>query len=202
MGHCLWTGIVDEDKAAAMGKHFVSSELHSGWGVRTLATSCAGYNPVSYHCGSVWPHDNAIVAAGLIRYGLVEEAHRIIDGMLDVAQSLGGRLPELFAGVSRDELAVPAAYPTSCVPQAWAAAAPRFFVRMMLRLDPSLTSDKVWMAPVLPPSVSWLRVERIPLGDATISVEVFDEEVVVEGLPPHLELIREPRQPLTAPLTE
>ena len=73
MGHCLWTGILDEDKAAIVGEHLVSDEMFSGWGIRTLATSMTGFNPISYHNGSVWPHDNAICAAGLMRYGLVDE---------------------------------------------------------------------------------------------------------------------------------
>src|SRR5439155_2287864 len=82
MGHCLWTGIVDQDKAAAVARRLLLPELFSGWGVRTLATSVGGYNPISYHCGSVWPHDNAIIAAGLMRYGFVEEAQRVILGQL------------------------------------------------------------------------------------------------------------------------
>ncbi|MCU1343944.1 MAG: Amylo-alpha,6-glucosidase, partial [Acidimicrobiia bacterium] len=121
MGHCLWTGIVDPDKAEQVAKHLMSPEMFSGWGVRTLATSMAAYNPVSYHNGSIWPHDNAICAAGLSRYGFSEAAHRIIEGQLAVATAGSGRLPELFAGFDRAELPVPASYPTSCSPQAWAA---------------------------------------------------------------------------------
>src|SRR5690606_20071339 len=93
MGHCLWTGIVDDDKAAAVARHLAGPELNSGWGVRTLAASMPAYNPVSYHRGSVWPHDTALSAAGLMRYGFVAEAHRLIDGLLGVAGATGGRLP-------------------------------------------------------------------------------------------------------------
>ena len=98
------------------------------------------YNPVSYHNGSVWPHDNAIAAAGLVRYGRVEEAHRIITAQLDVAAEYEGRMPELFAGFSRAELPVPASYPTSCSPQAWASASPLLWLRTLLRLAPSASN--------------------------------------------------------------
>jgi glycogen debranching enzyme len=99
MGHCLWTGIVDQDKATSVARHLLSPEMFSGWGIRTLATSMAGYNPISYHCGSVWPHDNAIITAGLMRYGFVEEAQRVILALLHAAETQGGRLPELFSGI-------------------------------------------------------------------------------------------------------
>ncbi len=106
IGHCLWTGIVDDDKARLVAERIMSYEMFSGWGIRTLATSMGGYNPVSYHCGSVWPHDTAIVAAGLARYGFDEAALKIVRALLDAAQALGGRLPELFSGLDRDELSV------------------------------------------------------------------------------------------------
>ncbi|MGH9182769.1 MAG: amylo-alpha-1,6-glucosidase [Acidimicrobiales bacterium] len=200
MGHCLWTGIVDEDKAAAVARRLVSPELFTGWGVRTLASTMVGYNPVSYHNGSVWPHDNAIVAAGLMRYGFVDEASRVIAGLLDAAVAFGGRLPELFGGLDRSELAVPLTYPASCSPQAWASAAPLNLLRTMLRLDPWLPEGKLWLAPVLPSTVSRLRVDRIPLGGARVCVEVDGDDVSVEGLPPGVEVIRQPRRPLTAEL--
>jgi glycogen debranching enzyme len=200
MGHCLWTGIVDEDKAPSVAAHLLSPDMFSGWGVRTMAASMAAYNPVSYHCGSVWPHDNALIAAGLMRYGFVEEATRVIEGLLDAAATSGGRLPELFSGLGRDELSVPAAYPTSCVPQAWAAASPLLFLRTLLRLDPWVPHGRVWLAPVLPPSVHRLRVDRIPIGDDRLGVEVVDGVVRIEGLGAEVELVQSPRRPLTAAL--
>ena len=113
MGHCLWTGILDADKADAVARKLVGPDLFSGWGVRTLGASMVGYNPISYHCGSVWPHDNAIVAAGLMRYGYVREAQRVIMAILDAAVAQGGRLPELFSGLERMELPLVVSYPTS-----------------------------------------------------------------------------------------
>jgi glycogen debranching enzyme len=197
MGHCLWTGIVDEDKAAAVARHLVDGDLFSGWGVRTLAQSSGGFNPVSYHCGSVWPHDTALAVAGLMRYGFVAEAHKIVEALLDVAAVLGGRLPELFAGVSRHELAVPAAYPTSCVPQAWAAATPLLLVRSLLRLEPWLPQGRIWVAPALPPSMARLRVSGVPLAGSRVTIDVTDGKLTVDGLPSGIELVPAPRDPLT-----
>ena len=199
MGHCLWTGILDEDKAAVVARHLVSPELFSGWGVRTLATSMVGYNPISYHCGSVWPHDNAIIAAGLMRYGFVEEAHAVMNAMIDAAGHQGGRLPELFSGLSRDELPIVVSYPTSCSPQAWSSASPLLFLRTMLRFDPWVPHGKVWLSPSLPASIGRLQVDNIPLAGARVRVVVErDGQVEVDGLPSSLALVTEPRHPLTA----
>ena len=198
MGHCLWTGIVDADKAPLVAERLLSPEMFSGWGIRTLATSMRGYNPISYHCGSVWPHDNAIIAAGLMRYGFAEEAQRVIMAMLDAAWSQGGRLPELFSGLDRTEFPSVVSYPTSCSPQAWAAASPLLFLRTLLRLDPWVPHGKVWLSPALPESIGTLRVDRIPLAGRRVTVEVSDNNVKVEGLPADLELISAPRDPMTA----
>ncbi len=198
MGHCLWTGIVDQDKAAAVAGHLVSPAMFTGWGVRTLATTMVGYNPISYHNGSVWPHDSALVAAGLMRYGFVEEAQRVVMGLIDAAMAVGGRLPELFGGLDRSELPVPLGYPASCSPQAWAAASPLLLLRLLLRFDPWLPHGKLWLAPVVPKAIGRLRVGHIPLGGGRVAVEVDGDDVSVEGLPPGVELVREPRQPLSA----
>ncbi len=198
MGHCLWTGIVDADKAASVAQHLLSPAMFSGWGVRTLAASTPGYNPVSYHCGSVWPHDNALIASGLMRYGFVDHAHRVIEAMLDVAASNGGRLPELFSGLGRDEVGVPAAYPTSCVPQAWAAASPLLFLRTLLRIDPWVPRRRLWVAPALPPSINRLRLDRVPVGTDRIDLEVDYGSLRVRGLSPDVELVRAPRGSLSA----
>ncbi|HEV2068833.1 MAG TPA: glycogen debranching N-terminal domain-containing protein [Acidimicrobiales bacterium] len=202
MGHCLWTGIVDEDKAAAVAGHLLSPAMFSGWGVRTLATTMVGYNPISYHNGSVWPHDSAIVAAGLMRYGFVEEAQRISMGLIDTAAAVGGRLPELFGGLDRSELPGPLGYPASCSPQAWAAAAPLLLLRHLLRFDPWLPHGKLWLDPVVPRAIGRLRVGHIPLGGGRLAVEVDGADVSVEGLPPGVELVREARQPLSAEASE
>ena len=198
IGHCLWTGIVDEDKARAVADRLLSPEMFSGWGIRTLSSDMVGYNPVSYHVGSVWPHDNAIIAAGLTRYGFVEEAHRVIIGLLDASTHFGGRLPELFGGLGRDEVPFPVSYPSSCSPQAWAAASPLMFLRSILRLDPWVPHGKVWIDPVLPPAITRLRVDRIPLAGRRVTVEVDRHGMHAKGLGPGIQLLQTPRDPLTA----
>jgi len=198
-GHCLWTGILDEDKAAVVARRLVGPELFSGWGVRTLATSTVGYNPLSYQVGSVWPHDNAIVASGLMRYGFVAEAQQVIGGMLDAAASFGGRLPELFAGFDRDEFDFPVSYPSSCSPQAWAAATPLMFLRTLLRFEPWIPAGRVRLAPALLPSMGRLRVEGVPLLGARCTIDVDGEETKVSGLPSEVDLVLEPRPALGGP---
>jgi len=198
IGHCLWTGIIDEDKAAAVAEHLVSPQMFTGWGVRTLASSMGGYNPVSYHCGSVWPHDTAIAAAGLMRYGFVEEAHRVITGLLDAAARQGGRLPELFSGLDRQELDAVVPHPAACSPQACASAAPLLLLRSLLRLDPWVPQGKVWLAPVLPEEVGTIVVDRVPLGGARVRIEATGTALKVEGLPAELELVQAGRRPTTA----
>ncbi|MCU1694552.1 MAG: hypothetical protein JWR34_615, partial [Mycobacterium sp.] len=147
MGHCLWTGIVDDDKAPAVAAHLAGPALSSGFGVRTLSTDMTAYNPMSYHNGSVWPHDTAITVAGLARYGFIEEAQRISVGLIEASQHFGGRLPELFCGFDRTEFPSPVPYPTSCTPQAWAAAASRLILRSLLQLNPDVPHGEVQLFP-------------------------------------------------------
>ncbi|MEU7894363.1 glycogen debranching N-terminal domain-containing protein [Nonomuraea sp. NPDC049152] len=199
MGHCLWTGIVDEDKAEQVAAHLLSPEMFTGYGVRTLASSMVAYNPMSYHNGSVWPHDNAIVAAGLMRYGFVEEAQRIAVGLLGAAQAFGGRLPELFCGFDRGEYPLPVPYPTSCSPQAWAAAAPIHLLRTLLRLDPWVPYGKVWLAPALPEGFGELEIRDLPVAGAriTVGVKADGRTPVVSGLPEGIDVLTEPRPPIS-----
>ncbi len=201
IGHCLWTGIVDEDKARRVAEALMSPAMFSGWGVRTLSKTGGGYNPISYHCGSVWPHDTAIVAAGLARYGFDAAAQQLIFGLMDAAQAQGGRLPELFSGLDRDELSIPVGYPTSCSPQAWAAASPLLCLRTLLRLDPWVPYGKTWLCPNLPEWIGYLKVDGIPLAGSRVTIEVGSKVpggVEVSGLPSSIELVREPRRPSTA----
>ncbi|MCW2500535.1 MAG: Amylo-alpha6-glucosidase [Frankiales bacterium] len=198
MGHCLWTGIVDEDKAASVAEHLLGPQMFSGFGVRTLATNMGAYNPMSYHNGSVWPHDNALIAAGLMRYGFVEEAQTVALALLDAARHFGGRLPELFCGFDRAEFAAPVPYPTSCEPQAWSAASPLYLLRTLLRFEPWVPFGKLWCDPAVPPPLLPLRIERLRLAGTEVSLSVTADDWDLEGLPPDIELFREARQPLTA----
>jgi glycogen debranching enzyme len=191
VGHCLWTGIIDPARAGSVVERLLSPEMFSGWGVRTLATTMAAYNPVSYHNGSIWPHDNAICAAGLMRYGYVAEAHRVIGAQLDVSEAFRGRLPELFAGFVRGRPASPASYPTSCSPQAWASASPLLWLRTLLRIDPSAADGSVQIDPALPDWIRALRVEGIEIAGESIGVEVDQGNATVRGQG-HLEVRRDP----------
>ena len=196
MGHCLWTGIVDEEKAPLVAQRLLSPEMFNGWGIRTLGSTMGGYNPISYHSGSVWPHDSALIAAGLMRYGFVEQAQRVAMALLDAAVSQGGRLPELYAGLDRHEYPGVVAYPTSCSPQAWASAAPLLLLRTLLRFDPWVPHGKLWLDPALPAEISYLCVQGIPLAGTRLTVRIDGGDVEVRGAPGDLEIIREPRRPL------
>ncbi|GAA4590579.1 glycogen debranching N-terminal domain-containing protein [Planotetraspora phitsanulokensis] len=203
MGHCLWSGIVDRDKAGSVAEHLLSPQMFTGFGVRTLASDMGAYNPMSYHNGSVWPHDNALIAAGLMRYGFIDDALFIVTGLLDAARAFNGRLPELFCGFDRQEFPVPVPYPTSCSPQAWASATPIQLVRILLRMDPWVPIGKLWIAPVLPEGFGSLKISHLPLAGTRITVEVGDgsEEVpVVTGLPEEISLIAGPRPASAASL--
>ncbi|MGO9197188.1 MAG: glycogen debranching N-terminal domain-containing protein [Acidimicrobiales bacterium] len=193
IGHCLWAGIVDDDKAKRTVEHLCGPEMFTGWGIRTLASSMARYNPVSYHNGSVWPHDSAICAAGLARYGFLEEAEAVTVGLFEAADAFGGRLPELFCGFDRGAFPIPVPYPASCSPQAWASAAPFWLLRTsLLRLEPSIPDGTVTCAPVVPPGFGTLLVENLLLGGARVSVTATGSTAEVSGLPGSLRLLHDP----------
>jgi glycogen debranching enzyme len=135
MGHLLWSGIVPEERASRVRDLLMSDAMFSGWGVRTLSATAGGYNPIGYHTGTVWPHDNAIVALGLASYGFRAEANRIAVAQLDAAGHSEFRLPEAFAGFDRSLGRFPVPYPTACSPQAWATGAPFMLVKAMLGLE-------------------------------------------------------------------
>lgn len=191
MGHCLWTGIVPRHRSANVARALVDSELFSGWGLRTLGSENGGYNPVSYHCGSVWPHDTALAVAGLSRYGHDHEASSLSLGLLEASSATAGRLPELFAGFDRSDLAAPVPYPTSCSPQAWAAASPLLLVRAMLGLEPDLLRGRVLLRPRLPEGMDRLRIESMSLGSDRVDIDIDGDDVNVTGLSPDIELVIE-----------
>jgi glycogen debranching enzyme len=155
IGHLLWSGIVDDGKAESVAHHLVGSRLFSGWGVRTMAEGDGGYNPIGYHIGTVWPHDNSLVAAGLARYGFHSQAAQIAFGMLEAAEFFEHRLPEAFAGYPREQTLFPVQYPTACWPQAWATGAPLLFIRLLVGLEPG---EHQFAASILPDGVGRLEV--------------------------------------------
>jgi glycogen debranching enzyme len=160
IGHLLWSGIVDSDKAPAVARHLLGPRLFSGWGVRTLAEGGARYNPIGYHVGSVWPFDNSFIAWGLRRYGYKTEAARIAAGILDAADFYAGRLPEAFGGYERALTKYPVQYPTACSPQAWSTGAPLLFLRTMLGLEP--IGEHLVVDPALPVGIGRMELLDIP----------------------------------------
>ncbi|WP_336885553.1 amylo-alpha-1,6-glucosidase [Arthrobacter sp. FW306-07-I] len=198
MAHCLWTGIIDDDKTAQVAEHLMSPDMFTGWGIRTLARTMGAYNPASYHNGSVWPHDNAIAVAGLMRHGFVKEAQKLAYSLLEAADHFSGRLPELFCGLDRSKYPAPVPYPAACSPQAWASAAPIQLIRTILRFDPGLPWGEVWLSPTLPSPGTYFHIENVPFsGRGRLSIHIDGGSVEVHGLPQEIRLRREPRPPLS-----
>jgi len=171
-GHCLYAGIASAERAERVASTLLSDASYSGWGIRTLAQSEARYNPMSYHNGSVWPHDNALIAAGLARYGLKAEVLRVLMGLFDASLYFDmHRLPELFCGFSRRPDESPTLYPVSCAPQSWASAAPLLLLQACLGLEVNAAERKVLFAnPVLPEFLRELHIEGLKVGDATVDL--------------------------------
>lgn len=197
MGQCLWYGIVDEKNVPMVAKRLMSPEMFSGWGVRTLATDMGAYNPASYHNGSVWPHDNAVIVAGLMRYGLVDEAQRIATALLEAADYSDGRLPELFCGFDRGQFGQPVPYPTACSPQAWASTTPIFLLTSLMRYDAYASLGGLWMDPVIPESFGDLHISNAPTGAGPVTIDAAGTSASVAGLPEGMVLHRGSRPWMT-----
>jgi glycogen debranching enzyme len=185
-GHALFAGIATPERAARLARTLLDPDGFSGWGVRTLARGEARYNPISYHNGSVWPHDNALVAMGLSRYGHKGEAARILDGLFHAATYMDlRRLPELFCGFPRRRGQGPTLYPVACAPQAWSAAAPLALLAACLGItvDPGRQVVRL-ERPVLPRFLEEVTVRGLPVGEDRIDLAVrrAGEEVVVHAL--------------------
>ena len=160
IGQLLWTGIVPQERAGVIAAHLMSDALHSGWGVRTLSTDDRGFNPIGYHLGTVWPHDNSIIAMGLARYGFRDEVNRIAMPLLEAAAFSGYRLPEAFSGYERSVGRFPIPYPTACSPQAWATGTPVALVRAMLGLD--AVDGALVLDPHLPEAIGRVFIGGLP----------------------------------------
>jgi glycogen debranching enzyme len=160
IGHLLWSGIVDDERAPAVAERLMEERLFSGWGVRTLAEDEGRYNPIGYHVGTVWPFDNSFIAWGLRRYGFRDEAARVAAGILDAAEFFDGRLPEAFGGYPRSLTRYPVQYPTACSPQAWSTGTPLLLLRTMLGLEP--LEGHLIVDPALPRGIGRLELLDIP----------------------------------------
>ena len=181
MGHCLWTGIVPVERAAEVAAKLMSPQMWNGWGIRTLANDEEAYDPMSYHCGTVWPHDGALCAAGLKAYGFDADALTVARGLLAASVAWNGRLPELFSGLDRADVETPVPFPTSCSPQAWSAATPFLLLRIMLGLEP----DELVGLSVIPiPGAieDDLLLAGVRLVDRRFNVRIDDSVVTVREL--------------------
>ena len=190
-GHCLATGIVPPDRARRVADRLMADDMWSGWGIRTLASSHPAYDPVSYHTGSVWPHDNAMIATGLAAIDRRAEVASIARALVAAAALLPGhQLPELFSGVPRAAGHAPEPYPGSCVPQAWAASAVFHLVRLLCGLDVRADrsgSARIHLDPDLPAWLPSLRLEQVRAWDGALTVEIAGRTATVienaTGLP-------------------
>lgn len=177
-GHLLWSGIVEKNKARAIAEGLLSKDMFSGWGIRTLTKDSKGYNPISYHRGSVWPHDNAIIAAGLKRYGFNKEAGQVIGAIIEASRYFNfNRLPELFCGYDRSEFSFPVDYPTSSSPQAWAASSVPFFITTILGLEPNAHDGKVIINPTMVKGMQYLGLNGISIGSNKINIHVKQRDL-------------------------
>jgi glycogen debranching enzyme len=175
-GHCLFGGIATEAHAAAVTRALLNVDGFSGWGIRTVASSEARFNPMSYHNGSVWPHDNAMIAAGFARYNQNEAAAKVLGGMFDLAIfSEMNRLPELFCGFPRRPGKGPTLYPVACSPQSWAAGAAFLLVQacLGLRVD-AVKRQVVLFHPALPEFLPEVTIRNLRV-DKTAKVDIILE---------------------------
>jgi glycogen debranching enzyme len=182
MGHLLWSGIVPAGRVTQVVDQLMGEALWSGWGVRTMSTDDCAYSPLAYHNGTVWPHDNSLIAWGLMRYARWPEAYRIVQRMLEAAVFFDHELPEVFAGLPRTQTPFPIAYPTAARPQAWAAGTPVLLLQVLLGLQPDRRRQT--LATVAPLEVpSWagtLRLSGIRAFDRAWDVRLEDGRVRVE----------------------
>ena len=172
-GHALLTGIASDLHAQAIADRLLEPDCFSGWGIRTLSRSEKRYNPMSYHNGSIWPHDNALIAAGFARYGLQSAANQVFTGLFEASISFDQqRLPELFCGFARKTGRGPIMYPVACAPQAWSSAAPLYLMQAALGLSIKAPRDIKFAAPQLPDFLSNLSLDGLVCDGETVDLDV------------------------------
>ncbi len=171
-GHCLYAGIASDERAHRVAQTLTGEPSFSGWGIRTVSMHERGYNPMSYHNGSVWPHDNALIAAGFARYGLKEATMKVLTGLFDSALFFDQhRLPELFCGFPRRPGESPTHYPVACSPQAWAAGAVLLCLQACLGMEVRNPNPAVkFTDPALPPFIESMVIRGLKVGDASVDL--------------------------------
>lgn len=188
-GHCLWTKIVAEEMAERAMDRLLKSDMFSGWGVRTISKMAKSYNPMSYHNGSVWPHDNAILIAGAKRYGFSDAVIALSSALFDAAiHHTYYRLPELFCGFTRRGTSWPIKYSVACSPQAWSVGAVFLLLQAILGMRPDRGARALRLVePILPPWLNWVTIKNLRIGDSVVGLRFFKEN----GLTKVEELYRE-----------
>jgi glycogen debranching enzyme len=185
-GHCLWSRIVPKDRAARVVRRLLQPDMWSGWGIRTLSADHPSYNPLSYQNGSVWPHDNGLIAIGFRQYGFVEEAARVARAVTEAGSFFAlYQMPELYAGIERDQFNFPVQYPDANVPQAWAAGSVFSMLQALLGYDPDAPHGKLYLDPALP---DWLP--DLALSDLRLGNRVFDMRFWRDGEETRFEVLK------------
>jgi glycogen debranching enzyme len=172
-GHCLFSGIVSSKaRAGRIAETLLAEASFAGWGIRTVASGEMRYNPMAYHNGSIWPHDNAIAAAGFARYGFTHTSTRLLEAMFDLSQAVDlYRLPELICGFHRRAAERPTLYPVACAPQSWAAGAVYLLIQSCLGLRIEATPERLtFVRTMLPESIDWLRLSNLRVGRARVDL--------------------------------
>jgi glycogen debranching enzyme len=175
---CLFTGIASPERARRVARTLLAPEAFSGWGVRTVAASESRYNPMGYHTGSVWPHDNALIARGFARYGLTDQALQLWTGLFEAGMYFDlHRMPELFCGFTQEPGEGPVLYPVACAPQAWAAVSVFLLLQACLGLEIDGPEAQVYFTrPQLPASLRELRIHNLEVAGATVDLLLVRHE--------------------------
>ncbi len=170
-GQLLWSGIIEGEKIPKAVDSLLSTDLYSDWGIRTLGIKSSGYNPIGYHLGTVWPHDNSLAIAGLFKYGYFEEGFKIISSLNIASAFYNYHWPELFSGYSKGDALLPIQYPTSSNPQSWSAGAIALIIRSLLGLEPDLETKTIKINPHLPPQFTFLKLGGISAFGQKYNIE-------------------------------
>ncbi len=194
VGHCLWSGIVSPDRARRVVGRLMAGDMLTGWGIRTMSELEPNFNPMSYHNGSIWPHDNSLIAAGLKRYGYDEAVCQLFTELYEAGLRFGGyRLPELYCGFDRDRRyqSMPAQYPVSCSPQAWAAGSVFLLLQQTLGLRPAAGNSTIQVRPALPAWLNQLSLRHLRVGDQELDLnfERKNGRIQVDVSNPHVNVV-------------
>ncbi|SCL21698.1 Glycogen debranching enzyme (alpha-1,6-glucosidase) [Micromonospora rhizosphaerae] len=199
IGHLLGTGLLSDAESAQVAALLTADALAGGFGLRTMSTDDAGFSPLSYHCGSIWTHDTAIVLAGLARAGFTDAALTMAEGLLGAAEAFDYRLPELYGGDDRTVIGRPVPYPAACRPQAWSAAAAVLLLQAGAGLYPDVPAGRVHLRPLAGPELGALAVDRFRVAGASVDVHVDRAgNPTITGLPATLTVTVEPAERLAA----